>query len=198
MGHGAVGLWFGLSFPRGKPWLAAALETASSGGKEAISFIKNPVAGKRGQVPGGDECLWEGYAKKMWLAAEQLASAANSDCLAQEDPNYSTTAVAIIAAAGAAWAIRHWKGPGCGSRLLELLRSVLAAELRKTYQMSGRKKWVIIRVGLCKCHWPLMWTMWLQSQAEGVHGESTGNAATLLRHRSLICKATCVADVWCE
>lgn len=148
MGHGAVGLCFGLRFPRGKPWLAAALERASSGGKEAISFIKNPVAGKRGRVPGGDECLREGYAKKMWLAAEQLASAANSDCLAQEDPNYSTTAVAIIAAAGAAWAIRHWKGPGCGSRLLELLCSVLAAELCKTYQMSGRKKWVIINIRL--------------------------------------------------
>lgn len=66
-----------------------------------------PVLGKRGRVPGGDECPRGGCAKKMWLAAEQLASAANSDWLAQEDPNYSTTAVSIIAAAGAARAIRH-------------------------------------------------------------------------------------------
>lgn len=66
-----------------------------------------PALGKRGQDPGGDECLIGGCAKKMWLAAEQLASAANSDWLAQEDPNYSTTAVSIIAAAGAARAIRH-------------------------------------------------------------------------------------------
>lgn len=110
-----------------------------------------PVAGKRGRVPGGDECPRGGCAKKIWLAAEQLASAANSDWLAQEDPNYSTTAVSIIAAAGAARAIRHWKGPGCGSeRLLELVCSVLATELHKTYQMSGRKKWVILGVGLCK------------------------------------------------
>lgn len=173
--------------------------------RRQFSSSKTQRLGREGRVPGGAECPREGCAKKMWLAAEQLASAANSDCLAQEDPNYSTTAVAIIAAAGAARAIRHWKGPGCGSRLLELLRSVLAAESRKTYQMSGRKKWVIIRIGLCKCHWPLMWTTWLQSQSglyttEGVHGESIGNAATLLGHGSLTCKAvaTCVAGVWCE
>lgn len=110
-----------------------------------------PAVRKRGRVPGGDECPRGGCAKKIWLAAEQLASAANSDWLAQEDPNYSTTAVSIIAAAGAARAIRHWKGPGCGSgRLLELLRSVLATESHKIYQMSGRKKWVILGVGLCK------------------------------------------------
>lgn len=90
-------------------------------------------------------------ARKLWLAAEQLASAARSDRLAQEGPNYSTTAVSVIAAAGAARAVKHWKGPGCGwGRLLELLSSLLATELYKTYQMSGRKRWVIFSVGLCE------------------------------------------------
>lgn len=89
-------------------------------------------------------------ARKMWLAAEQLASAARSDRLAQEGPNYSTTAVSIIAVAGAARAVKHWKGPACGcGRLLELLCSLLAIELHKTYQMSGRKIWVIFSASLC-------------------------------------------------
>lgn len=75
--------------------------------RRQFSSLKACLSVAGSWVPGGDECLRGGCAKKIWLAAEQLASAANSDWLAQEDPNYSTTAVSIIAAAGAVWAIRH-------------------------------------------------------------------------------------------
>lgn len=85
----------------------------TSSGGEAIFFmgsssqLSSLVVEQRGWAPGGDECPRGGCAKKILLAAEQLASAANSDWLAQEDPNYSTTAVSIITAAGAVWARRH-------------------------------------------------------------------------------------------
>lgn len=88
------------------------MDGARSSGEEAIFFVESPPercrrSGREDGFQEGDECLRGGCAKKIWLAAEHLASAANSAWLAQEDPNYSTTAVSIIAAAGAARAIRH-------------------------------------------------------------------------------------------
>lgn len=38
---GMLGYVSGSAFPGGKPWLAAALDGAGSGGKEAIFFIKS-------------------------------------------------------------------------------------------------------------------------------------------------------------
>lgn len=59
------------------------------------------MGSRRGRVPERRVC------QKDLSGTEQLASAASSDWLAQEDPNYSRIAVSIMAAAGAVWAIRH-------------------------------------------------------------------------------------------
>lgn len=78
-----------------------------------------------------DKCLQGRYAKKMFLAMEQLASRADADWAAHEDPNCSTTAAFIITATEAVQTRRHGEGlaeasEDIGSTAVWLLRSTEA------------------------------------------------------------------------
>lgn len=63
-----------------------------------------PVAGDRIETGREEECWGGRDAKETFLAMEQLAFCSHWDWLAQEDPNYCTTAASIITVTGALWA----------------------------------------------------------------------------------------------
>lgn len=83
---------------RRSSWLEAWLKNSSA--------LEQEMDSRKGRLP-KRRC-----AKKMFLAMEQLASMADADCPAHEDPNCSTIAAFVITATEAAQTRRHGRDLG--------------------------------------------------------------------------------------